>query len=53
MGPAETTGRFAKTEVDEGGGAKSVAIDKARHFGPLEAGVWKEMCEMAVFTAKK
>ena len=43
-----------------------VAIDKAGHFVNLStaslrelqtdlrgAGVWKEMCEMAVFTAKK
>ena len=66
MSPVEIIGHFAKTDEDEDGGGKSVIVDKTGHFVNLRNGslrelqtglwggrVWKEMYEVAVFTANK
>ena len=66
MSPAETTGRFAKTDEGEDGEEESLVIDKTGPFVILGTGSlselqtdiwgaedWKEMYEVAVFTANK
>ena len=66
MSRTGTAGRFAKANQDEYGGEVPVVIDQIGHFANLSsgslrelqtelrgAGVWKEMYEIAAFTASK